>query len=107
MSDINKSPIKFKLKEKSKENKFYSKGIKISSKKVNNNKKKKNNQEKVSLDTLNNERLNNHKKIINERKLNSSISSRNKGNIFTISNTLHQPNQIINQKDFSTLFQKN
>ena len=106
MSDINKSPIKFKLKEKSKENKFYSKGIKISSKKVNNNKKKKNNQEKVSLDTLNNERLNNHKKIINERKLNSSISSRNKGNIFTISNTLHQPNQIINQKDFSTLFQK-
>lgn len=107
MSHINKKPFEIKLKEKitEKKSQSISKNNKISSKKINNIKRKThNNPKKVSLKIS--QRLNYHKRIIVERKLNTSISSRNKNNVITIARTFHLPNQNINKKDFSSLIQK-
>ena len=107
MSHINKKPFEIKLKEKitEKKSQSISKNNKISSKKINNIKRKThNNPKKVSLEIS--QRLNYHKRIIVERKLNTSISSRNKNNVITIARTFHLPNQNINKKDFSSLIQK-
>ena len=102
MSDL----IKYKLKIMESKKKSMTKGTKkISSKKIKKNKK-------ISLETSNNNNTNNNnhrKRIIVERKVNTSISSRNKNNIILVPNgsSLNPPNEIMSQKDFSSLLQKN
>ena len=78
-------------------------------KKISSNRKIKKNK-KISLETSNNNiNNNNRKRIIVERKVNTSISSRNKNNIILVANgnSLNPQKEIMNQKDFSSLLQKN
>ena len=109
MSESTKEPFEIKVKEKIKDNNSQpkTKGIKIATKKISKveNKKLKN-PKNISLETLNNGRLNYHKRIIVERKLESSVNSRNKKEIFTQATSLNPKFQLINKKDF-TLFLHN
>ena len=101
MSDL----IKNKLKIMESKKKSMTKGSK---KKISPRKNKKN--KNISLETSNNINNNNkRKRIIVERKVNTSISSRNKNNIILEPNvnSLNPQNEIINQRDFSSLLQKN
>ena len=109
MSESTKEPFEIKVKEKIKDNNFQSKAkaIKIATKKISkiDNKKLKN-PKNVSLEALNNDRLNYHKRIIVERKLETSVNSRNKKDIFNKANSSNPKFQLINKKDF-TLFLHN
>ena len=109
MSENNKELLEIKVKEKIKENNSLSKSkaIKIATKKISkvDNKKIKN-PKNVSLEALNNDRLNYHKRIIVERKLDTSVNSRNKKNIFIKAISSKPKLQFINKKDF-TLFLHN
>ena len=109
MSESIKEPFEIKVKEKIKDNNSQSKAnaIKIATKKISkiDNKKLKN-PKNVSLETLNNDRLNYHKRIIVERKMDTSVNSRNKKDIFNKVNSSNPKLQLINKKDF-TLFLHN
>ena len=109
MSESIKEPFEIKVKEKIKDNnsKSKTKAIKIATKKISkvDNKKQKN-PKNVSLEALNNDRLNYHKRIIVERKLETSVNSRNKRDIFNKTNLSNPKFQLINKKDF-TLFLHN
>ena len=109
MSDIKKKKFDDIVKENTNESKksfFKIKNNKISSKKgVRNNKNKSNKIKKISINKGNNNKLNIHKTIMVDRKLNTSMSSRNKNDL-TMDNSYRPPNDIVSKKDFSLLLIK-
>ena len=109
MSEIKKKTITtrtrdYKLIDPQKNKKKYKNKISIK-KKTKNVKDNPININKIPFGLKNNHKLNYNKLDINEKDLNSSISSRNKNNITSIDHSLYPVNQKINIKDFSILLQ--
>ena len=94
----------YKLIDPQKNKKKYKNKISIK-KKTKNVKDNPININKIPFGLKNNHKLNYNKLDINEKDLNSSISSRNKNNITSIDHSLYPVNQKINIKDFYILLQ--